>query len=274
MRVVSDKETGELVAYITISPEKKVDITFTQSEPISIYFSPSACYNGIQDVGDGEEGVDCGGPCEACAEEQKDLAFLWWGILLILVLLFFYSDRSQIVKVRRYLRLGRRALAERDLKTAIRYYNDVRRLYNRSRSKEKLLVKQECLRYYLRIKKALEKRDVKVKFPKSWRGLPTLVYHSKNLVFEEVGGSDISRIDKLVNDGVEDLQDRDIKPALVNYVVIRKIYSHLDRKQSRKIKRKCRGYFKKIKRYLVSEGKQFDLGEGVLPEIFLKKSSR
>lgn len=63
-----DLKTGKPVSKISLSSweSRKLDITFIQDERLYC----GSCYNGIKD--EKESGIDCGGDCKECLEEEED----------------------------------------------------------------------------------------------------------------------------------------------------------------------------------------------------------
>jgi len=245
---IYDKKTGEKVVAISVKEKKVVDIIFTQ---------------GPQDPQD-EDIVSLSPPLE-----ENDFSYLWWILLVLLIpFLFLNSSNIRSWKIDRLINRGDKALDENDLRDAISNYYLMRGIYLKLNQGKKERIRQDCLEYYVRIKDKLTEKNIKVEYDKIFGNkLPHLIYDGKNFIIKRVADADISRVGKLIDDGIEALHDGDVKVAVANYNAVRQFYSGLDRKDKGKVKRKCHRYFKKLRKYLEKSNKRIKFGQGFLPEI-------
>lgn len=271
--VVRDIESEKKKAVITLTKRidanqpQRVDISFVQSEDIS---EEDKCYNLVRDDDTGEELVDCGGDCKSCLfspTEKRGFPWEWWILLAVLLGLFVYVEKRDVIKIRRYHRLGKKSLAKRDIKGAVSYYRHIRRIYRDLDMKANLSLKQKYLDFYLGIKEALESLNIKVQTPRKVRNLPALVFSPGTPFISGTESSDVNRIDQLIDDGIEALHENNLKLSLANYGLLRGIHSGLDKRSRKKVKLMCRKYYERLRVYLERGGMKFEVGRGFLPEI-------
>jgi len=265
---IYDGKTEDRVAVVTLRG-KEVYITFVQGSE-SAFLPPPSCYDGLQN--ELEEGIDCGGDCKVCvAEKNENFLWAWWTVLVVLFGLFLYVERDKALRIQRHLHFGNKALARGDIKKAISYYKLIKFNYHSLDHAKKKKIKQEGFDYYLSIKKALEINKGRVEIPKKFSGLPPLVFYSDKWFLKDSIDSDTGRIKKLIEDGIEAMQERETKTPLANYRAMKNIYRGLDKKEKRKSKRKCKGYYKELRKHLRKEKISFNEGNGVLPRIQIFK---
>ena len=270
---VFDEETGERVALIQVQKgdiKSLADIIFTQERDAQILFSPSYCYNGLQDQN--EEGIDCGGECDACSSWiPRAFPFVWWILLVGLLGLFIFSQRNHSLSALMNLRMGSRALMQKDFRKALIYYQRLRKTFDKLSEKEKQLYRGRCLDYYKELKENLAKRKIKVSSSGRSKGLSSLKVVSGNSMFNKTGASDVSRIEGLISKGSGQLRKGRILEALADYELMQRLYSGLDSKSARKLRRNCLRYYKDLSNELVRKKVSFEVkGDFPMPDLHLK----
>lgn len=226
---VIDSASSDPVARITIT-DGGVGVSFLEKGSLD-----SACYNGIRD--DSEEGIDCGGDCNACKGygfEGNNLLLWAFAVLAVFLFAWKYFDLDLYVKTKSLVMKGRRALRERDFVLALGYYNQIRHTFSIVTSViSSPTLRALCLDYYVELKMALEKEGISVKRDTSFADLPRILYSGGSLVLsharfsKRLAHDDISRVNMLVNDGIEAFESGDMKTAVANYHLIRSIYGHM-----------------------------------------------
>jgi len=269
--IVYAEEADEKLARVTVTAGKVVDIEFLQ-ESGPILYSPSSCFNSIQDGN--EDGVDCGGFCnKRCFKEKVNLFFIWWILLAILITFFFLNSVNvNFWRINRLINSGRRALSENDLQNAIANYYLIGVIYLRLDSAKKMSVRRSCLDYYAKIKDKFVSKKIKVKTSRVFGDkLPYLVYDDKKHKLEKrIVDADISRIKKLIDDGYEVLFDNNLKMTLFDYDIIRSIYHNLSPGERKKVKRLCARFYDKFIKWMRERRIKYRAEAGFLPEIILQ----
>ena len=221
---------------VVITKTNGLHMTFLQESEGGVALSPGSCYDGVQNLE--ESGIDCGGLCKNCAliKKKKDFGWVWWINLALLLIFFIFiqktGSKSKIIKL---IRNGRKALAEKDIRKALMNYDSIENMFTGLTPQEKNSVRQECLRYHIRLRKFLEKRDIKVKSTASTNKLPSLSFRKED-VFENKSHNDIERIKRIIRRGEESLKKSKKKEARSDYRVVRKIYDGLDNADKKKVK--------------------------------------
>ena len=221
---------GNIVANVVYNQiENTLDVAFSQFANQE----DGSCYNGVLDSD--EEGIDCGGNCGNCVYEKKNNFWIFWILFgLIFVFAIWRSSKNESFIMNKLIKKGKRYLEKGDFVSAVRNYNELRDLYAEIPDEKLAKFREKSLNYYLILKKELSKKGIKVIYNRKKKGLPKLLY-KENALENVRGHDDLSRIRKLVNDGIYELRFGKKKIAVENYNLIKGIYSNLEDKDKKKI---------------------------------------
>ncbi len=151
--VAMSSQSNEPVTKIDLESWKsrRLDISFVQGK--SLYCS--SCFNGVKDAN--EEGVDCGGQCKKCEQENTNASNYFeiasWTLFGILLLGFIAMlPIFKVYKIRRLIRLGEKAVNKNNLTKARKIYRKMRGLYYELSKKRRLSIEKDIYNYYLKVK--------------------------------------------------------------------------------------------------------------------------
>lgn len=151
--VALDENSQREVSEIDLNAwkQQRLDIAFIQS---NFSYCPT-CYNGMQDGT--EEGIDCGGDCKQCIDEQGQteqmvlVASSWFISVAIFSSFIFATFFNKKARARYLIYKAYRALDAKDKPALLRTVKQLKQHYQKMSPQQKSAFEKELERLYRRI---------------------------------------------------------------------------------------------------------------------------